>query len=191
MLVISGCQSSIFTPPPPPEVIQNLTPEQIENVISHSYGENCVTRWPNGAVIKVCDETQFVLIDEVLNEWNEALFSKVSLVKVEDKNQADVAIVFQPLDSNSGRAWVWYDGEYNIYKGIVEIDPEFASNTISGRRGLEYIKALYLHEFGHILGINNHFATGLMATPYQSKYIDSVTRQFIWLLYELPVGWCF
>lgn len=193
MMVISGCQSNIFTPPSPPEIIQNLTTEQIENITSHSYGNNCIVRWPDGSVIRVYDETNFSLIDEVLNEWNEVIAPKISLIKTDNKDQAAVVITFQQLDNNGGRAWVWYDNEYRIYKGLIGIDSDIFTYLEAnfGKKALEHAKGLYLHEMGHILGLNNHLDDGLMATPYQSNYVDPLARQFIWLLYELPVGWCF
>ena len=169
-----GCETTTPLASPP-----QLTQEDIILLTSHSWGGNCVARWRDGAVIEVYDETNFPLLEEVLNDWNEVLSGSIVLVITDDPNEAEVTIVFGSLSSDGQAEIKWHN--YSFYEGRVIIDP------IGGRNNL----AIYKHEFGHIVGVYNHFAAGLMAAVVTSEEIDQEVKNYLKLLYSVPIGYCF
>lgn len=161
----------------------DLTLEEIVLLTEHSYGENCVARWASESVIEVFDGTGFSQLEYVFDEWNDALDGNITLVATDDSSDADVEIVFNPdlhLQGFAGYANVGWNN-YEIYTGLVEIDPD---------TGIENLP-LYLHEFGHILGLHKHFEDGTMATPVKLTYVDQKTKDYFSILYSVPVGYCF
>ena len=171
---LAGCETTTPLASPP-----QLAQEDIIFLTSHSWGGNCVARWENGTVIEVYDETNFSLLEEVLNDWNEVLSGNIVLVITDNPNEAEVTIVFGSLSSDGQAEIKWHN--YSFYEGRVIIDP------IGGRNNL----AIYKHEFGHIVGVYDHFATGLMAAVVTGKGIDSQVKNYLKLLYSVPIGYCF
>jgi hypothetical protein len=178
---LTGCGAIIF-PEPLPE-FPDLTLEEITLLTEHSYGGNCVIRWPIGSIIKVYDETNFSQLTYVFDEWNEALEGDVVLLATKNSSEAQVRIVRSDLQGSlAGYASVsWND--YKIYKGLVEIDFEWEI-------GNEPID-LYLHEFGHILGFHDHLEEGVMAQGSGFTYVDQTVKDYFLNLYSLPTGYCF
>ena len=172
---LAGCEITTPLAPPP-----QLTQEEVVLLTSHSWGGNCVARWRDGAVIEVYDETNFPLLEEVLNDWNEVLSGSIFLTTTDNPNEAEVTIVFGSLSSD-GQAEIKWHNDLSFYEGRVIIDP------IGGRNNL----AIYKHEFGHIVGVYNHFAAGLMAAVVTSEEIDQEVKNYLKLLYSVPIGYCF
>jgi len=175
---LTGCDT-VFPPGISPG-IPDLTLEEITLLTEHSYGENCVARWPIGSIIEVYDETNFSQLTYVLNEWNRALEGNVILVTTNNSSEAEVKIIFNNLQGFSGYATVGWNN-YEIYTGLVEIDPD---------RGIENLP-IYLHEFGHILGFHNHLEEGVMAQGSGLIYVDQKVKDYFSILYSLPTGYCF
>lgn len=172
---LTGCDT-VFPPG-----IPDLTLEEITLLTEHSYGENCVIRWPIGSIIEVYDETNFSQLIYFLNEWNKALEGNVVLTTTNNSSEAKVRIVKNDLQGSLvGYANVWWSN-YEIYKGLVEIDPDERINNLP----------TYLHEFGHILGFHNHFEEGIMAQGSNLTYIDQKTKDYFSILYSIPTGYCF
>ena len=86
-----GCDT-VFPPGISPG-IPDLTLEEITLLTEHSYGGNCVIRWPIGSIIEVYDETNFSQLTYVLNEWNKVLEGDVVLIITNNSSEAEVRIV--------------------------------------------------------------------------------------------------
>lgn len=178
---LTGCDT-VFPPGISPG-IPDLTPEEITLLTEHSYGGNCVIRWPIGSIVEVYDETNFSQLTYVFDEWNKVLEGDVVLVITNNSSGAEVRIVKSDLQGSvAGHATVWWN-DYKIYKGLVEIDFEWET-------GNEPID-LYLHEFGHILGFHNHLEEGVMAQGSGLIYVDQKVKDYFSILYSLPTGYCF
>lgn len=176
---LTGCDT-VFPPGISPG-IPDLTLEEITLLTEHSYGENCVVRWPIGSIIEVYDETNFSQLTYVFDEWNKVLEGDVVLVITNNSSGAKVSIVKNDLQGSlAGHATVWWSN-YEIYKGLVEIDPDKGINNLF----------TYLHEFGHILGFHNHFEEGIMAQGSGLIYVDQKVKDYFSILYSLPTGYCF
>ncbi|MGB9680764.1 MAG: hypothetical protein ACPLXL_01780 [Minisyncoccia bacterium] len=168
----TGCQS-LFAPP----VNIQLSEEENQILIEHSFNPPYIVRWPDGAVITVYDETNFIHLDYVLNEWNKCLEGKVTLVKTDNPNGAKVKIIYEESGGDwAGTAFTYYNWDNIITSGLIKIDKNYG-----------YEIDTYLHEFGHVLGCHQHLEKGLMGGGGNS--IDDYTCWFFRLLYSLPIGY--
>lgn len=145
-----------------------ISAEQKAFLRDHSFNSLKVVRWPDGSLIKVYDETNFEDLDYVLEEWNKVLNKKIFLIKVEEKERANVIIRFEDMSEKgyAGLATTHFYCWGRIKKGEIKIDP------VCGR-----ITSVYLHEIGHILGCGNHLGEGIMSKKTMvSENIDEEPR---------------
>lgn len=174
IILTIGCQG-VFSPPTTYNI--NLTDEEKNILLAHSFNPPYIVRWPDKAVITVYDETNFDQLDYVLDEWNKCFNGKITLIKTNNPG-AKVKIIFEDLEGNvSGRAITWYNSENLIIKGLIKID----------KTNYGYDIDTYLHEFGHILGCHEHLNQGLMGGG--NNKVDTYTCWYFNLLYSLPIGY--
>lgn len=181
IVLVFVCSCCSLIPPSPTLPPINLTPEELAEVKEYSWGINCLVRWPEGDIY-VYDETNFPQIQRVLDSWNQVLQGKVNLILTNDPSRAEIKVILNNNISSGGgdAAVIFEENDWRITYGEIEI-------TEMGRLNF----GIYLHEFGHILGIRGHTNSGIMAPVVACSEIDPFAAKLMQNIYSLPIGYPF
>ena len=136
-----------FTSTSEPEI---LTPEEIELIRKWGYGGDYVVRWPDGFV-GVYDETNYSLMQDVINEWNDAINGPVKFYLSSNPNSPvkvifDSSLGLENLCGSSNKIW---GDDYAFSEITIRVNP---SESCCGSYNIKY--CLYLHMFNAVVGFN-------------------------------------
>ncbi|HHT10592.1 MAG TPA: hypothetical protein GX009_09795 [Candidatus Atribacteria bacterium] len=148
LTTLSSCSVYYFGFPPN---TQNASPEILEYVKKHFYNCGQITRWNDG-YIDVYDETNYKRIPDVLQVWNEVIGGS-TIFQLSENPNSPVHI----LNQNG----VFYEGEevcaLTIDQNCINGWNRETKVIINSNPNLLYNKFnVYLHEFGHVIGFDNH-----------------------------------
>ena len=166
----------IPTPVTPPTPTSTLSQEELNQIKQYGYDKEHLVRWPYGNIY-VYDYTGFPKLQTVFDKWNEVLEGKANLVLTNDLRKAQVKVMIDnSISSQCGWASVTWE-DFKIVSGEVKVTDYCFSDL-----------AVYLHEFGHILGIGKHTSTGIMAPIATGSEIDPFAAKLMQNIYSLPIG---
>jgi len=150
------------------------------------WGGNRVARWRDGN-IGVYDETSFqYLQNKVLNVWNNVIGGPVGFLESTSTDSPvkiilDFDLVGGPYAGYSDTYW----RNYEIYKSEICINPEVFDSYPDN-----YLSQLYLHEYGHTIGLAHTSDGGLMdySHGYDMNEIKDPLKKVVYALYRQPIG---
>lgn len=148
LTTLSSCSVYYFGFPPNTE---NVSPEVLDYVKAHFYYCGQITRWNDG-FIDVYDETNYKRMPEILKIWNEAIGGS-TIFRLSQNPNSPIHIFNQ-----NG---VFYDNEevcaLTIDQNCINGWHRDTIVIINSNPNLFYNKFnIYLHEFGHVIGFDNH-----------------------------------
>jgi len=130
--------------------LPSLTPEEIELIRKWGYGGDYVVRWPDGFV-GVYDETNYSLMQDVINEWNDAIDGPVEFYLSSNPNSPvkvifDSSLGLENLCGSSNKIW---GDDYAFSEITIRVNP---IESCCGSYNIKY--CLYLHMFNAVVGFN-------------------------------------
>lgn len=159
-----------------------LTSEEIELIKKWGYGGNYVVRWRDGFV-GVYDETNYSLVQDVINEWNNAINGPVKFYLSSNPN-SPVKVIFDSsieLENLCGRAnWIWGD-DHALSEVVIKINPYCET----------YKYCLYLSMFNAVAGFN--YWAEVSPTPFDVwtnfNTIPDTIKIMVHALHKVPPGY--
>ncbi len=169
-------------------LLASLTPEEIELIRKWGFGgDDIVRRWPDGH-IDVYDETNYTRIQDVLNEWNEAIGGTVIFHLSNDPN-SPVKVKFDPDISQdlAGQYLVYCsDDDYEFYRADVNIQKNYLDSLDSDTK-----YCLYLWLFSGVAGFN--VQADVDPNPFKEWWnfdnIPDDVKTMLHGLYKVPCGY--
>jgi hypothetical protein len=166
-------------------VVSTFDPDTLGLMRIMHWGGNRVVRWRDGN-IGVYNGTSFPdLQNTVLNVWNNVIGGPVKFLESTNAN-SPVKIILDPdlvgtnIAGYSDTSW----RNYEIYKSEIGINPEAFSDYP------DYLPHVYLHEYGHTIGLAHISDGGLMdySFGYDIDEIKDPLKKVVYALYRQPIG---
>lgn len=171
----------------PLPTLPSLTPEEIDLIRKWGYGGDYVIRWPDGYV-DVYDETNYSQMQEVLNQWNEAIGGPV-ILRLSSNPNSPVKVIFDSsLDEENlcGSANEIWGDDYAFSEITIKVNP---SESCCGSYNIKY--CLYLVEFNAVAGFN--YAAEVSPVPFEDwsnfSTIPDTINTMVHALYKVPPGY--
>jgi hypothetical protein len=164
-----------------------LTPEEIELIREWGYGGDYVARWPDGYV-GVHDETNYSRMQEVINEWNDAINGPVKFYLSSNPN-SPVKVMFDSslaLEGFCGNDDVIWGDDYAFSEVTLKVNP---SESCCESYNIKY--CLYLIMFNAAVGFN--YGAEVSPTPFEDwsnfNTIPITIKTMLHALYKVPPGY--
>jgi len=161
-----------------------LTSEEIELIRNWGYGGNYVARWPDGFV-GVYDETNYSMMQDVINEWNYAINGPVKFYLSSNPN-SPVKVIFDSYSGYCGYEDVQWGDDHTFSEVIIKINP---SGSCCGDPNIKY--CLYLHMFNAVVGFN--YWAEVDTTPFGEwsnfNTIPDTIKTMLRALHRVPPGY--
>jgi len=166
-------------------VVSTFDPDTLDLMRIMHWGGNRVVRWRDGD-IGVYNGTSFQdLQNTVLNVWNNVIEGPVRFLESTSTNSPvkillDYDLVGTNIAGYSDTSW----RNYEIYKSEICINPEAFENYPW------YLRHIYLHEYGHTIGLAHVSDGGLMdySSGYDMDEIKDPLKNVVYTLYRQPIG---
>jgi len=167
-------------------VVSTIDPDTLGLMRIMHWGGNRVVRWRDGN-IGVYNETSFEdLQNKVLNVWNNVIGGPVQFLESTNAN-SPVKITLDPdlvgtnIAGQSDTSW----RNYEVYKSEISINPEVFDYYPDN-----YLSQMYLHEYGHTVGLAHTSDGGLMdySHGYDMAEIKDPLKKVVYALYRQPIG---
>jgi len=158
-----------------------LTEQEKKLIKKYGWSNNRVIRWPDGYV-EVYDDTNFSRMQEVLDQWNEAMGGKV-IFYLSNNPQSQVKVTYNPELSRENLCFHldthWRD--YQLYAAEVKINPDA---SFCGYPKNSY--ALYLHSFSGVTGFDAWKGETVDQKDWQNfNLISEIMQMMIKALYKV------
>lgn len=165
--------------------LPSLTYQERELICKFGWGSNRTIRWPDGYVA-VYDGTNFIRIQEVLDEWNKVVGDNV-VFHLSHNPQSPVKISYNYELSRKNLCYHidthWRN--FQLYAAEIQINPD---SRLCGFPGNLY--AAYLHTFSGVAGFNVWWGTTIERDDWQDfTLISEIMQQMIQALYQVPPGY--
>jgi len=168
--------------------LSSLTPEEIELIRKWGFGgDYIVRRWPDGYV-DVYDETSYIRIQDILNEWNTAIGGSIIFHLSNDPN-SPVKVKFDPdLSQDLAGQYLVYcsDDDYEFYRADVNIQKIYLDSLDSDTK-----YCLYLYLFSGVAGFN--IQADVDPYPFEEwqnfDKIPDIIKTMLRGLYKVPCGY--
>ena len=162
-----------------------LTEQEKKLIKKYGWSNNRVIRWPDGYV-EVYDDTNFTRMQEVLDQWNEAMGGKV-IFYLSNNPQSQVKVTYNPELSRENLCFHldthWRD--YQLYAAEVKINPDA---SFCGYPKNSY--ALYLHSFSGVAGFDVWKGETVDQKDWQNfNLISEIMQMMIKALYKVSPGY--
>jgi hypothetical protein len=162
-----------------------LTEQEKKLIKKYGWSNNRVIRWPDGYV-EVYDDTNFSRMQEVLDQWNEAMGGKV-IFYLSNNPQSQVKVTYNSELSRENLCFHldthWKD--YQLYAAEVKINPDA---SFCGYPKNSY--ALYLHSFSGVAGFDVWKGESVDQKDWQNfNLISEIMQMMIKALYKVPSGY--
>lgn len=162
-----------------------LNEQEKELIRKYGWSSNRIIRWPDGYV-EVYDATNYSRMQEVLNQWNEVVGSKV-IFYLSNNPQSPVKITYNPELSRESLCFHldthWRD--YQLYAAEIKINPD---SSFCGYPKNSY--ALYLHSFSGVAGFDVWKGETVGQKDWQNfNLISEIIQRMIKALYKVPPGY--
>jgi len=163
-----------------------LTPEEIELIRKWGFGGDYVVRWPDGYV-DVYDATNYSLMQDVINEWNDAIDGPVEFYLSSNPNSPVKVIFDSSLELENlcfTQNWIW-GLDYAFSEVIIKINP---SGSGCGGSNTKY--CLYLVAFRRAAGFAGWTTKGIPFEEWSNfNTINDTMKKMVKALYKVPPGY--
>jgi predicted Zn-dependent protease len=166
-------------------VVSTIDPDTLGLMRRMTWGGNRVVRWRDGS-IGVYNNTSFQdLQSTVLNVWNNVIGGPVQFLESTSTN-SPVKIILDPdlVGTQTAGYSDTYWRNYEIYKSEININPDAFEDYP------DYLPHMYLHEYGHTIGLAHTSDGGLMdySSGYDMDEIKDPLKKVVYALYRQPMG---
>ncbi len=161
--------------------------------------DSVVTRWPDrratplrvwvgdGGALHAWDTAFPSVVRDAFDEWSQSGIP-VRFTYVRDSASADVHVSFVPqlAQGISGRTIWSRDSTWWLVGGYIELA---LTHPLGGAVNIEQMRAIALHEIGHLLGLDHvDDATNIMAPRVRVRTLSDADRATVRLIYSVPAG---